>query len=573
MVTPDTGFGELIHQVLVDEGGFEVSFVVNGIAALAAAQQEDFSLAILDCEAGDVPFTELVTTLKDWHPEIRLIAIPPDNNPAHSSLKDVRPHAYLTKPFYLPELLKIVNRILDGGEVNVEKLAVQGSREDGASPAGMDRPAAGKDDYPWMEDVNRAAQYLARLSLETAARAALITRGDRLWAYAGELGQPAGDQLAAMVGQHWAQRSSALARFVKLDDEREYMLYATGLPDGMVLALIFNAETPFSKIRTQSSRMARALASEPGGGPQAAAGQAGEAMSGRQVQSKVLRQPDTQVPGRESERSVSDSGSGRQVEPTARRGAAPAELTAVESPGLPMDWLPQNLQNDRGLLAEVEEAIEPFAIPQDWQPRQEQGMAPGPRAYLEDLLRDPMPGGGVKQALEQTLAQVEDLERRPVFPPPEAMAETRPTRVPLPDKAFGVEPDSASFSSITYACVLLPRFPQHHLVQELARQLERWMFQVCVSFDWRLEQLAIRPGYMQWMVRVHSATAPRTLMQIVTRLTSQRILEQYPLFKDDNPSGEFWAPGWLVISSDTLPPPAMVQDFIAKTRRRQGVAA
>jgi REP element-mobilizing transposase RayT len=229
-----------------------------------------------------------------------------------------------------------------------------------------------------------------------------------------------------------------------------------------------------------------------------------------------------------------------------------------------VDWLPGDLYADSGLLEEVEGALEPFAIPADWQPRPDSPSEP--RGFLEEILGEPFPPAELPYSPDP-----ETGDSRPFYPPPETMAETRPTRA-VPDGAGPrLEPESASFASITFACVMIPRMPRQHLVSELAKLLEAWMFELCVSFDWRLEQLSIRPDYMQWMVRVHSATAPRFLMQITSRITSQRVFEHFKHFRDENPSGEFWAPGWLVITGEKLPPPSMVQEFIRKTRERQGV--
>jgi hypothetical protein len=101
--------------------------------------------------------------------------------------------------------------------------------------------------------------------LETAAQAALIVCQGRLWAYAGELPQPAAQELAEAVADCWDRNGeSDLARFVHLDsDNGEYMLYATALGGGMVLALVFGVETPFSKIRSQAGHLARLLATPP----------------------------------------------------------------------------------------------------------------------------------------------------------------------------------------------------------------------------------------------------------------------------------------------------------------------
>ena len=114
---------------------------------------------------------------------------------------------------------------------------------------------------PWLQDVTKAAQHLTRLTLESSAQAALITRGDHLWAYAGQLSQGAAKELAMTITRHWdGQKGSDLLRFVRLEATKaEHMLYATRLADDVVLALVFDAETPFSTIRTQAGQLVNSL--------------------------------------------------------------------------------------------------------------------------------------------------------------------------------------------------------------------------------------------------------------------------------------------------------------------------
>src|SRR5450756_1522323 len=113
--------------------------------------------------------------------------------------------------------------------------------------------------------VMSAAQHLTRLTLESSAQAALITRIDQLWAYAGQLPQPAARELADTLTRYWdRQEENDLVRFVRLaSTNAEHMLYATRLAEGMVLALVFDAETPFSTIRTQASQLVHSLSTSP----------------------------------------------------------------------------------------------------------------------------------------------------------------------------------------------------------------------------------------------------------------------------------------------------------------------
>jgi REP element-mobilizing transposase RayT len=440
--------------------------------------------------------------------------------------------------------------------------------------------------FPWLQDLDIAAQHLARLSLESAAKAALIAQGDRLFAYAGEFPQPLASELAGTVGQQWnRRRGSDLAQFVKLDDGLEYMMYATHLVDDLVLALIFDAKMPFSKIRNQATRLAQALSTDQEGRRQLKDNPSGRYAPARVnppapdiPEDWIMVTPDQEElirPGDTRETQIRPAGVDLEMQDQAPTAPLQEDL----------DWLPEQLAEDAAsLFDERSSEMPPFDIPDDWQPTS--GDESGSRSFLENLLKDPLPAAkfpyeeeeATPSALDQTQPSWlpdpdENFRRQPYYPSPDKMAETRPTSVPQHKNTpvQRLEPESASFFHATYACVLVPRLPQHHLVRDLAKMLEEWMPQICVSFDWRIEQLAIRPDYMQWMVRVHSATAPRYMMQIIARITSDKIFFNLPRLADENPSGEFWAPGWLLISGDKMPPPRMVQDFIHNTRKRQGL--
>jgi REP element-mobilizing transposase RayT/CheY-like chemotaxis protein len=600
LITPSDGFGELIREALVNDGGYQVDRALDGLIALDLAQDTRYDLAILDCDTPGIAPAELTHTLLDWHPRLRLIAVPPGNDPAHPLISQINPHAFLTKPFYLPDMLKIVSRVLEGAHVDVDKLAATTAHYAAASdapPAAPPRapeiplslpvpparlPAAEDLRLPWLRDVNRAAQYLARLSLETAARAALIVHGDTLWAYAGDFPQPEATRIADTVARHWGRHSGTdLAQFIRLENEQEFMLYATGLVDNLVLALIFEARTPFSKIRAQATQLAHALSSAPEEDP-----------------APADTPPQWFAPA--SGGAPEPGGTRPPAGESAPRPASPfpASIQIDEAQPAPPDWFPAPLTGEADRLAQQPPPaprLPAVDIPARWMPS---GSIPeGPRSFLEDLLRDPSITGPValntpkpaaadgllpaaplpyqQPAFEPPLPPTVDETRptpgQPIFPEPENMEETRPTRLTDLEPLPRLEPDASSFYNLSYACVLVPRMPQHHLIRDIARKLEDWLPQICLAFNWRLEHISVRPDYLQWMVSVPPATAPAFLMQIITRTTSQRIFHHLPRLGDENPSGEFWAPTYLILASRRLPDPATVNDFLQNTRRRQGL--
>ena len=94
-----------------------------------------------------------------------------------------------------------------------------------------------------------------------------------------------------------------------------------------------------------------------------------------------------------------------------------------------------------------------------------------------------------------------------------------------------IEPVSAAVYNLDYACLLVPRFPQHHMTGDLLDRLGEWVPQICIAFAWRLEYISVRPDYLQWIVNVPPATSPAYLMRIFRQHTSGKIFAEFPRFK------------------------------------------
>ena len=124
---------------------------------------------------------------------------------------------------------------------------------------------------------------------------------------------------------------------------------------------------------------------------------------------------------------------------------------------------------------------------------------------------------------------------------------------------------------LSYACLLIPRFSSHYLMGDLADRLPGWMQQICISFGWRLEYLRIKPDYVQWILRVPPATSTAYFMRSIRRQTSLQIFEEFPRFKRENLSDDFWAPGYLIFFGSQPHPVEMVLQFIRQTRQQQGL--
>jgi REP element-mobilizing transposase RayT len=165
--------------------------------------------------------------------------------------------------------------------------------------------------------------------------------------------------------------------------------------------------------------------------------------------------------------------------------------------------------------------------------------------------------------------------RRPATPiqqpAPGELDETRPHSITEVAARMITESASAGMAQLNFACLLVPRFTAHYMTGDLADRMSEWMPKICIAFGWRLEFLAVRPDYLQWVVNVTPNTSPGYLMRIMRQQTSEKIFQEFPRLRRDNPSGDFWAPGYLIMGGLQPHPPQLVKDYIKQTRQRQGI--
>lgn len=124
---------------------------------------------------------------------------------------------------------------------------------------------------------------------------------------------------------------------------------------------------------------------------------------------------------------------------------------------------------------------------------------------------------------------------------------------------------------LSYACLLIPRFSDHYLAGDITISLPIWMKEICVSYGWRLESIVVRPGYLQWVLSVPPEVNPSQIMRVTRQHLSQKVLSEFPRFKQQNLSGDFWAPAYSMVSGKQMQSPEAISSFIQLTRKQQGI--
>jgi REP element-mobilizing transposase RayT/CheY-like chemotaxis protein len=532
IVSADTKFSQVLLHGLEQEG-YRVQIAKGKGESVVRADEENSSTALLDMDLGYRSVLEIGQALRMLNPEMRLIIFSSEGTPP--TLDELHPWMYSPKPYFLPDVLNMLNDSSRSSSKSPYRSAPQPEVETSTGST-----------LPWLQDVTKAAQHLTRLTLESSAQAALITRGDNLWAYAGQLSQGAAKELAVAVTRHWdGQKGSDLLRFVRLEATKaEHMLYATRLADDVVLALVFDAETPFSTIRSQAGQLVTRLSAQ---------------------STEVAEPPVVQKPRPASYET-------------------PTEFLEDES----------NSDLDIPSIADILSDVPPPRPEPGVRPREvEEGFVqPSPpssrsRQYSHESSPAMRPSNSnfvvTNQENDQTVEHVvEDLDttmpsksrprpetpiRRPM---PGELDETRPHSITEVAGRVMLEPISPGLYNLTYACLLVPRFSSHYLTGDMSDRLSEWIPQICIAFGWRLEYMAVRPEYVQWVLNVPPATSPGYLMRIIRQQTSEKIFTEFPKLKKENPSGDFWAPGYLIMGGTQPHPPQLVKDYIKQTRTRQG---
>ena len=536
VVTPQNSFGSMMRSSLEETGNFRVSVSGDEPSALVQLKTERCTLAFLDTDLGMDAAVEIGRALRALNPDLKLILVSDEELPA--TLDAIRPWVLLRKPFYLPELMKMLDSM-------------------NPPPAQNEKSASELADLPWLADVNKAAQRLTRLTLESSAQAALITRNKSLWAYAGQFSQETANELVRIVTRNWdEQKGGDLLRFARLETTRaEHMLYATTLAAGTILALAFDAETPFSTIRTQANSLARSLSMEKTG---PIAPFVEQTPHKPEPAKAIVEETDNNVPSIAAILSDIPSPTPRlREEPIApvMRLDYPAE--SPSTPGTNADASARETRPSTPLS-------EMRPVSRESSPAVHRGM------NVEEM------DATVKHEADELEVTAPSKARRPLTPvrapQPGALDETRPHSITEVAGRNILEPVSAGMYHLNYACLLVPRFTSHFMTGDLADRLGEWFPVICIAFGWRLEFMAVRPDYLQWVVSVPPNTSPGYLMRIMRQQTSEKIYAEFPRIKKENPSGDFWAPGYLIMGGSQPHPQQLVKDYIKQTRDRQGIS-
>ena len=497
-------FGILIRQTLEETGYYQVTLAPSGSEAIEIVQSSEIRLAIVDFDLPDINGPDTIRQLRAVVSDLAVIAIPVSSDPDEPELKELKVDGVLTKPFYLPDLPKIVATALD---LPPDAPITLGPSH--TTPSGEPIP-------PWLEDSDQAGQYLTQLFLDIQALAALLTRGQRLWAYAGDLDQTHAEGIANLIVEHWTRKGArgAVARFISLPGaDREFMLYTTHVGGDIILSLIFVPDTPFSVVRRQGEGMAKTL-------------------------SRVNPAED-------------DSATVEGAKPEGN----PSPSRPIESPSQSTNQTPVTSLEAPELL-----------------PDSEEGMA-SEKTSEEPTSNDPLKTS-VADQISLTSETASDRSQPVSHQPADDGLESEVISHAWEDdlsadshvKHVSVE------QSMVLSAVLLPRSPKHQLSEPLAEYVSSSLAELGRALNWEFNDIDIQPEYLCFTFKLPSKIPPAGALEQLRQELSSRVLKSFPDFSQDVPKGHFWAHNYL-LTTGGAPSKARIQIFIQNTRRSQEFAS
>jgi len=313
----------------------------------------------------------------------------------------------------------------------------------------------------------------------------------------------------------------------------------------MVLSLAFETDTPFSTIRAQANYLAKALAAPPGSPPPTYSKDPASA---------------NQLPD------------GDAAKPHSVATSLPLLLQDVPPPSPHTHKKAPGRQNYTPSW--FEEASAPASLTEVLAPQQMQTqMAPNARPTSNQSEIRKQDSHPQESVLKPTIVQ-----GSPNIDPPASSNSSSSASYTQhrngngkPIMAPDLLPTSPTLHYLTYSCTLIPRLPQHKLRGDLVQLLQEWMPQLFLAFGWQLLHSSLFPEYLQVIARVAPNTSPGSFVRVIRQQTSRRIFANFPRIAKENPSHDFWAPGYLILSNSQPPPDHVIRQFIEQTRLQQGI--
>jgi len=494
ILSPHADFGAIVRQGLdrVD------SLNVHSATTLAEINQyfpgnQKLHYVLIDMELGPEEALRAGLFLRDEFPTVKLVLISRQDPPPE--LDEIQPWAILKKPFSQRELFSLFRA---GNETIREEPGVIDLHP---------REKSSEAIPSWLVEGSRATQMLHEAISDLDVQEALVLSRDSLLVHTGCMLPEAIEECSRILHRSWKSigKTEVITPIQLETTRKDLLVHAIGLTVGIILALIYDAQTPYSIILSQTRHLTRFL-------------------------------KDPQLPGTEQPMLPRVSGVPVSSGHVRRKAARPA---------------PDHLQTYQQVTA----ALPPLKQVRKTTPPVSQRKEP-PASFKPAIRSDP--------GLE--IPSFELLNGKLIYPGGPEREQAADAPAGKPRRRLGaIDP---RMIDVYYACILVPRVKLHTLDGELAEFLRGELRRLFPAYGWRLEALQIDPAYLQWLAMVPPTIAPTDHVKTVRKRSSRLILANFDFGNENKLMHDFWAPGYLLGSGKNLFPREKIQEFIELNRQQ-----
>jgi DNA-binding response OmpR family regulator len=280
IVDSDAAFATILKEGIEMGGEYEATVVTTALDARTMAAPGQLAMAIVDMGLDDGDALELLESLRDVDPGLRLMVIPMEGLPEEVLQLGIQ--GTLPKPFFLPDIPAQIEEAMHRpvGAPPAEPAPPQQLDEPEAvmvEPAvSLSAPEVKTEPEMHLADEmlahlatesHRLTEHLRYLSRELNADAVLLTYGAELVAYAGHFGRADAERLAQVVVESWqasARVAAALGRETvrfeqSLHEGEDYLLYSLAAAPNIVLSAALRSDRPLGMIRYNTKQTAKDL--------------------------------------------------------------------------------------------------------------------------------------------------------------------------------------------------------------------------------------------------------------------------------------------------------------------------
>ncbi len=538
IITPFADFGELVSQSIIRNESCTVNSFAT-VKTLADFIYDNHSLhfALLDMDLGFGKVKESVFIIKDKFPSAEIILISKKDLPQEA--EDLRPWKLLRKPFIESDLLELFKNPDNFQQTQVIDGVFHNTAE-GVMPA----LAIDKNE-------------LRKILLSTVAKLdvvdAFIFSKEGILAQTEKISENDISDCSWIIHKYFdGSEKGEVLKQIHLTSNT-YLLHGTILTIGIILAILYNVETPYKILRSQTRYLTAMI------------------LNPRLSTEGSLTLPERAFITKEEEINQSVT---KDLE---------NEITTQKQ--IKKQPRPAKKFRRNGVERTIEERDEPeeeesnSGFPDgNHDLDSELDSEPSPemnRGEMEDVWsftvpdHDTMPAATNKsKMIQETEPEVDNIigstnpvnqYYRPAKTSSNEELEEEHVRESCLQPAQGL-------SYLNYACLLIPRLKSCLIASDLAKFLNEEIPNIFLAYGWRLENLMIDKRYLQWIVRLPSSIAPSNHIRTIRRESSKMILNNFVRLSRDGLITDYWAPGFLLESGRRPIPRLEIGDFIRVNR-------